>query len=52
MSEYCITWGETEIKSIVFANSEDEAIAKLKTDLMCTGNENFKPNVKRVAVIR
>lgn len=51
MKEYCITWGEIGIQSFVFANSEDEAIAKLKSDFRNALSEDFEPNIKHIEII-
>lgn len=52
MIEYCITWGEIGIQSFVFANSEDEAIAKLKSEFRDTLGKDFEPNIKRIDIIK
>lgn len=51
MVRYRITWGETGIQSFVSANSEDKAIAKLKSDFWEVWGTNFEPNIKHIDIV-
>lgn len=53
MTKYCITWGESHIQTVLWANNESEAIAKFVNDMRkeC-GDENFEPNIKWIDIIK
>ena len=48
MKQYCVVWGDSEIRAYVYAESPDEAVNKIIRDLTLYNGRLVTMNVKSV----